>query len=147
GAVSRHDDNLCIRIDRLDLFEKLETGFVSEVNVTDEDVKFLLAQGAARLLSAVCQAERVGFHLEDGPHQLADGTVVIDDQHFRFRIIHRIHTEVHIQGVGIDSVNTDPFPTSLSTTTSPPCRSATSLTKARPRPKPLCSRVSLFPRR
>src|SRR6516165_10531277 len=43
----------------LQLLEQIKTGFVSEVNVTDEDVELLLAHGAARLLSAVCQAERV----------------------------------------------------------------------------------------
>src|SRR5207253_438289 len=79
---------------------------------------------------AVVNSMNSGFH----------GTVRRHDDDFVPSVIRLLlfntDTQSHIQ-FGIHTVNTAPRPTPLSTQMSPPCRVATSLTKASPRPNPL----------
>ena len=83
-SVCRHDDDLCIRVDAFHAFQQVETGIIAEVDIADENVEAFLLHGTPGLFRRHGHAKRIGFHLENGSHQLADRAIVVDDQNLGF---------------------------------------------------------------
>src|ERR1051326_3888793 len=83
-TMSGHDDDFRIRVHTFHPLEEVQAGVVAQVDIADEDVEALLLHRSPRLFPRHRQTKRIGLNLQNGPHQLANGAVVIHYQDLRF---------------------------------------------------------------
>src|SRR5437899_271279 len=83
-AVSRHDDDLRVRVDAFHAFQQMKTGIVPQVDIAHQNVKAFFLHGAACLFAGQCHTKWIRLHLEDGSHQFTNRSIVVHDQDLGF---------------------------------------------------------------